>query len=584
MNGLNLTLTAARTDADLAAEFRAANPVDTYARRVVLGEIPAGKYHRLACVRHLKDRAREGRGDFPFRFVWEKADRFLRFMGKLKHYKGEWAGQFIAPTDFQVFRLGSIFGWRHETTGMRRFTTAYNELPRKQGKSLEAAVVAIYATFFEGEPGAEGYCLATKEKQAADVVFADIKRLIKSSGLTDRFTVQVKNVHHDPSASKLEPLGSDSDTLDGLNPHSITTDELHAFKNRGLLDVMESATGSRRNPLHYQITTAGNDPVSVCGDQHDYACKILDGVLQDVSTESFFVCIAHADLEDDWLDPETWKKANPHYGISVNPDDLLKLALKAKNMPSAAAEFKQKRLNLWVNADASWLSIEGWRAGQSAWSDESLAGEACWGGIDLSSKIDLTAFVLLFPPTKTRSQWRIRLWAFTPAETLRERAHRDRAPYQTWADAGYLTLCPAERIDYAQVLACIAEQKRRFRIQSIGYDPWNAENLATDLKGKALGFGENQVIEIPQNYGYLSQPSKGLAADVLGGQVDAGHNPLMDWCVSNAVVKPDEKDNIFPTKKRSRGRIDPVIATVIARAVYERVGMVERKRPSVTVI
>jgi phage terminase large subunit-like protein len=142
---------------DRALEFEPANPVDVYARAVALGQIPAGKYHRLACERHIRDRQRECRGDFPFEFVWEKAERFLRFMRKLKHYKGEWAGQTIQPSDFQVFRLGSIFGWRHQTTGMRRFTTAYNELPRKQGKSLEAAVVAIYVTFFEGEPGAEGY-------------------------------------------------------------------------------------------------------------------------------------------------------------------------------------------------------------------------------------------------------------------------------------------------------------------------------------------------------------------------------------------------------------------------------------------
>jgi len=264
----------------------------------------------------------------------------------------------------------------------------------------------------------------------------------------------------------------------------------------------------------------------------------------------------------------------------VKPDDLLKLALKAKNMPSAAAEFKQKRLNLWVNADAPWLSIEGWRAGQSEWSDQELLGDPCWGGVDLSSKIDLTAFVLLFPPTKTRKAWRVRLWAFTPKETLKDRAHRDRAPYPLWAEQGYLTLCPTERIDYAQVLACIAEQKTRFSVQAIGFDPHNAENLMNDLKAKPVAFGENQVIEIPQGYPYLSQPAKALEADVLGGTVDAGRNPLMDWCISNTVVQRDEKDNIFPTKKRSRGRIDPVVATVIARAVYERVGVVAKKRPS----
>lgn len=575
-----MTTLAAPTDsaAVLLDGWISRNPVDAYAARVVSGDVSAGKYHRLACERHIRDRQREGRGDFPYVFRWEMADRFLRFMQKLKHYKGEWAGQPIEPSEFQEFRLGSIFGWRHEVTGLRRFTTAYNELPRKNGKSLEAAVVAIYVTFFEGEPGSEGYCIATKEKQAADVVFADVKKLIKSSGLSKRLKVQVKNVHHEPSASKLEPLGSDSETLDGLNPQSITTDELHAFKSRGLIDVMESATGARRNPLHFQITTAGNDPVSVCGDQHDYACKILDGVLQDAATEAFFACIAHADPEDDWLDEATWRKANPHYGVSVKPDDMLKLALKAKNMPSAAAEFKQKRLNLWVNADAPWLSMEGWRKGQSAWTMESLAGEPCWGGMDLSSKIDLTAFVLLFPPKGTRLSWRALLWAFTPEETLIERAHRDRAPYLIWRDQRVLITSAGSRVNYGQVLDCIVEQKARFKIQAIGFDPYNAENLQNDLKAKAVSFGENQVIEVPQNYAQMSPASKDLEADVLGGLFDAGNNPLYAWAASNAIAPPDDKGNIFPSKKRSRGRIDPITATVIARAVYNRVGMTDKPK------
>lgn len=574
------TLSAPTEVGEILDGWRSANQVDAYAYRVACGDLPAGKYHRLSCVRHISDRRREGRGDFPFVFRWDAADRFLRFMRKLKHYKGEWAGQPIDPTEFQVFRLGSVFGWRHEDTGLRRFTTAYHELPRKQGKSLEAAIVAIYATFFEGEPGAEGYCIATKEKQATDMVFRDVKRLIQSSGLKSRLTVQVKNIHHEASASKLEPLGSDSETLDGLNPHSITTDELHGFKKRGLLDVMESATGSRRNPLHNQITTAGSDPVSVCGDQHDYACKILDGALRDAATEAFFACIAHADPDDDWLDEATWKKANPHYGISVKPDDMLKQALKAKNMPSAAPEFKQKRLNLWVNADAPWLSMDGWRHGQSEWALEELDGDPCWGGVDLSSKIDLTAFVLIFPPTKLRQSWRSLLWAFTPADTLLERSRRDRAPYPAWRDLKVLTTSHGKRIDYGQLLECIVEQKSRFRIQAIGFDPWNAENLQADLKGKTVGFGENQVIEIPQNYAQMSQASKDFEADVLGGQFDAGANPLYAWAASNAVAPPDDNGNIRPSKKRSRGRIDPVTAAVIARAVHNRVGMTERKKSS----
>jgi phage terminase large subunit-like protein len=544
------------------------DPIAVYARSVADGDLPAGKYHRLACQRHLRDLARQGEADFPYRFVYEQAQRFFTFAEKLKHYKGEWAGQPIRLTDFQKFRLGCVFGWR-TPDGLRRFTTAYNELPRKQGKSLEAAVVAIYVTFFEGEPGAEGYCLATKEKQASEVVFRDIKKLIQSSGLSKRLRVQVKNVHRDDTSSKLEPLGSDSETLDGLNPHSITTDELHAFKSRGLLDVMESATGARRNPLHFQITTAGDDPVSVCGDQHDYACKILDSIIADAATEAFFACIAHADEDDDWLDERTWRKANPHYGISVKPDDMLKLALKAKNMPSAAAEFKQKRLNLWVNASAPCLSTEGWRKGQTLWTPEDMAHESCYIGIDLASKIDLCAMALVFPPSAGRAQWRLIQYLWTPEDTLKDREHKDRAPYSTWVDRGWLRKSPGTRIDHALVRDAVLEARDTYQIEMIGFDPWHADALINTLVNED-GFAEDRVIAVPQTFQGMSSACLRMQAEILAGMVDARGCPVTAWSVANVAPATDGKDNLMFSKKKSRGRIDPVIAATIGMALWLR--------------
>ena len=540
------------------------NPVDDYARAVALGTLPAGKYHRLACVRHLKDRARENTPGFPFRFELPRADRFFRFAERLKHYKGEWAGKPIRLSPCQKFRLGSVFGWVHVETGLRRFSTAYNELPRKQGKSLEAAVVALYVTFFDGEPGAEGYCIATKRNQAK-LVFNDARQLVVSSGLRTRIDVLKSNLSRWKTAQKLEPLGADADSTDGLNPSLIITDEFHAHKNRDLIDVMESGTGARRQPLHFQITTAGDDPVSPCGDQHDYATKILEEVLEeDASTLSFFAFIAHADVDDDWLDERTWQKANPHYGISVKPDDMRKLALKAKNMPAAAAEFKQKRLNLWVNTDQPWLSMEGWRQGQGKLAREAflqlLLDRPCYVGIDLSSKIDLAAVAALFEPFGEDPRWRLLVEAFTPADTLDDRARRDRAPYGRWVEEGWLRKTSGNRIDYNALEACVRELDERFDLQGVGIDPWNAGNLVNDLT--AEGF---HVVEIPQTFAHLSAPSKEFEADVLDGHVDANSNPLVTWCASNAVVQRDGKDNIQPIKKRSRGRIDPIVAAILAR-------------------
>jgi len=537
------------------------NPIDRYAEAVTSGRVPAGIYHRRACERHQRDRARENTRAFPYRFDVARAERFFRFASNLRHYKGQWAGQLIALQPHQKFRLGSVFAWVHRKTGLRRFRTAYNEVPRKNGKSLEAAIVALYATFFDGEAGAEGYCIATKREQAK-IVFNDCRRLVQSSGLRSRIAVLTANLSREVSAAKLEPLGADRDSTDGLNPQLVTIDEAHAMKHRGLIDVMETATGARQQPLINWITTAGTDPFSPCGEQHDYACKVLDGIISD---ETLFAFIAHADLDDDPWDEATWRKANPNYAVSVLPDDLRALATKAQNMPPAAAAFKQKRLNLWVHTLTPWLSLDGWRRGQSTtWTLDDLHGEPCWIGIDMSSKIDLTAVVLVFPPSAAHLAWRIVPWCLTPEDTLDDRAHRDRAPYRHWLAltklGATLRTNPGNRIDQDLVRAMVTEAAGRFDVQEIGVDPWNAGNLMADLLDD--GF---RVVEVPQNLAQMSGPSKDFEADVLDGLVDAGNDPLMTWCVSNVVVQRDSKDNIYPTKKRSRGRIDPVIAALLGR-------------------
>jgi phage terminase large subunit-like protein len=543
--------------------------VDAYAHDVVDGRVPAGRYHRLACERHLRDRAREGTPAFPYRFDASSADRFFRFAGKLKHYKGEWAGTFITLQPWQRFRRGSLYGWVHIETGLRRFRTAYDEVPRKNGKTLELAICAVYTTFYDLEPGAEGYCLGTTRYQAG-FVFGDAKKLVRSSGLKVRLTVMTKNIHRADTDSKLEPLGANP--VDGLNPHFIGMDELHKWTTRDRIDVMETATGARRQPVMAQITTAGDDIVSVCGDQHDYACKILDQVLDD---ETFFAFIAHADVgiagvpDDDWTLEATAQKANPNYGVSIKPDDLRALRTKAIHMPGAAAAYQQDRLNIWVNTDAPWLSLEGWKRGQSRWLLEELRGQPCFGAIDLSSKIDLSAFALCFPPTATRTRWRYVVRCFTPADTLVARARRDRAPYLQWAEQTipgtpwpYLTTNPGNRIDQDVIRAAVNEARALFGfdIKQVGFDPWNAATIEQDLLDD--GF---EVIEIPQTLKHMSLPTKDFGADVLDGLVDVGGNPLMAHQASNVVVYEDGPENIKPVKKKSRGRIDGIVAAIMGR-------------------
>lgn len=545
-------------------------PVDAYARSVVLGAVPAGKYHRLACARHLKDRGREGMAAFPYRFDFALAERFYRFAAKLKHYKGEWAGQFIVLRPDQIFRKGVKYGWVHIETGLRRFRNSYEEIPRKNGKSLEMAVEMLYLTFFDGERGAAGYCAATKRDQAL-IVFGDCKKLAASSGLKTRLTLMASNIHDTRTDSKLEPLSADYNSMDGLNIHAACLDELHAMKTRGTIAVVETATGARRQPLINKITTAGDDPVSPCGDEHAYACQILDGVLDD---ETYFAFIAHADTDDDWTLPETAAKANPSYGISVNADDLKGKVVKAKGITAAAAEYKQKHLNIWENATAPCLSVEGWRKGQSKGMDREafaalVAHDPCYIGIDLASKIDLCDLTAMFPPRPGRSKTLWLKYTWTPADTLTERAHRDRAPYRSWVDAGWLRTTEGTRIDHDVVIAALLDLRSRFDIEQIGFDPWHADKLIEELV-KVHGFAETQVVAVPQTYAGMSSACLRVQADILAGEVDANGNPLAEWAVSNTVGQRDGKDNLMFAKGKSRGRIDPVIAPTIATALWLR--------------
>jgi phage terminase large subunit-like protein len=541
------------------------NPLDAYARSVVDGQVPAGKYHILSACRHLNDIARQGTPDFPFRFELAKAERFWKFAELLKHYRGKWSGQNIRLEPWQKFITGSLLGWIHTETGLRRFRTSFVQVGRKNGKTLTAAVVLLYLTFFDGEQGAAGYSVATKREQAR-IVFGDCRRLVQSSGLKDRIKVQVGRLSRDETASTLEALGADYSSTDGLSPSAVCVDEMHAMKDRGLLDVMETATSARQQPVIYEITTFGSDPVSPWGDQNDYSQKILEGVLVD---ESFFVFTAHADDSDDWTLPETARKANPNYGISVSPEDLAGKVLKAKGIPAAAASYRIKHLNVCISADAPWLSLDGWRKGQSVWSADDLAGQSCYVGVDLASKIDLCALVFVFPPAPGRAKWMVLPYVWTPAETVPERAHRDRAPYPTWIEQGYLLTTPGTTIDHGVIRDVLKAERERFDLEFIGFDPWHAHATITALKAED-GFTDQQVLEVRQGPLSLSAATVELGAQIADGNMDAGGSPLMAWCASNVVVEYDRNQNPVLSKKRSRNRIDPFSAIVNAMSLALR--------------
>jgi phage terminase large subunit-like protein len=387
-----------------------------------------------------------------------------------------------------------------------------------------------------------------------------------SPALAKRIAKFRDNMNVPGTASKFEPLGSDEDTLDGLNVHAAIVDELHAHKTRFVWDVLDTATAARRQPLMFAITTAGFNRESVCWKQHEHCEKVLEGVQEDDALIAF---IAALDPEDDWEDESLWPKANPNFGISVKADDLARKANKAKADPSALNSFLRLHLNRWTQTDTRWMPLEKWNAcsGYPA-SDPKLirqhlepclAGRRAFAGLDLSSKVDLTAFVLLFPPTEEDARWIALPTFWMPEDNVAERVKNDRVSYDVWIREGFIQATEGNVVDYDQVKAHIVRARDRFAIEEIAFDPWNATQLATQLQGEGL-----TMVEYREGFGSMSGPTKELMTLVLGKKLAHLGNPVLRWMASNLVVKTDEAGNIKPNKEKSIEKIDGIVALIMA--------------------
>ena len=427
--------------------------VTKYAKEVVAGNIPANELVILACKRHLNDLKKSKTKVFPYKFDVDLANRYLDFFDLLKHSKGELAGQPIHLELWQCFRIGSVFGWVHKETGLRRFFEAYHQVPRKNGKSTEAAGVGVELLTIDGEQGAEVYSAATKKDQAR-IIFDEAKRMVNASSHIKRhINIYQTNMSMPMSNSKFEPLSSDANSLDGLNIHGGIIDELHAHKTRDVYDVLVTATGARKQPLIWIVTTAGFNTNGICYEKYEYSVKVLKGVIED---DRFFCYIAQADENDDPFDENTWIKANPNIGVSCSLEDLRTKAKQAKEIPAALTNFMVKHLNMWVNAETAWMNMQKYKECEEANSDfdiSQLEGERCFCGVDLSATTDITSVNLEFPLHDGRYAWINH--CFLPEDGILEKERRDKVPYTAWAREGYITLTPGPTIDYEWIQSYI---------------------------------------------------------------------------------------------------------------------------------
>ena len=522
-----------------------------YAERVVAGEILACKLTRLACERFLRDLARD---DWQWRFDNDLADRACGFIECLPHIKGQWARQRLKITleDWQVFIVCNLFGWVSRETALRRFTTCYMEVARKNAKSTLAAGIGLYMLAADGEPGAEVYSAATTGDQAR-IVFDVARQMVlrEADFIRGGIDPQRHGLYMPDDARKFEPLNAEGSTLDGLNPHCTIIDELHAHKRRDVYDVLDTARGARDQSLLASITTAGSDRAGICYEQRTYVVKVLEGVFED---ERYFGVIYTLDDDDDWTDPAVWPKANPNYGVSVLPEDFERSAREAMNKPSAQNNFLTKRLNVWVNADSAWMDMRAWdRCADPTLNIDEFEGEDCIAAFDLASKVDIAAKVRLFQ--------RDGKYFVFGSYYLPEQAAEDgrNSQYSGWARMGRLIVTDGNVVDYERIESDLKEDAGRFSLIEAPYDPFQAMQFSQRMMSEGIN-----MVEMRPTVLNFSEPMKELEKLVLQGKLQHDGDPVLAWMVSNVVCHRDAKDNIYPRKEREENKIDGVVALIMA--------------------
>ena len=444
---------------------------------------------------------RKLKGYRPTKFMAEdshynkkSADYAVNFIECLCHTKGTWAGKKFELIDWQERIIRDVFGVL-KPNGYRQFNTAYVEIPKKQGKSELAAAVALLLTCGDGEERAEVYGCAADRQQAAIVfdVAADMVRMCPALSKRVKILTSQKRIIYIPTNSFYQVLSAEAYSKHGFNIHGVVFDELHTQPNRKLFDVMTKGSGdARMQPLYFLITTAGTDTHSICYETHQKAKDILEGRKID---PTFYPVIYGADESEDWTSPEVWKKANPSLGITVGMDKVEAACNSARQNPGEENAFRQLRLNQWVKQSVRWMPMEKWDACNAPVIPEFLRGRICYGGLDLSSTTDITAFVLVFPPTEDDETYSVLPYFWLPEETLPLRVRRDHVPYDVWERQGYLKTTEGNVVHYGFIENFIEELGKKFHIKEIAFDRWGAVQMSQNLED--LGF---TLVQFGQGY------------------------------------------------------------------------------------
>ena len=487
----------------------------------------------------------------------DAADYAVMFIESLCHTKGTWAGKPFELIDWQEQIIRDLFGVL-KPNGYRQFNTAYIEIPKKQGKSELAAAVALLLLCGDGEERAEVYGCAADRNQAKIVfdVAVDMVRFCPALSKRVKILESQKKITYLPTNSSYQVLSADVANKHGFNTHGVIFDELHTQPNRKLFDVMLQGSGdARMQPLYFLITTAGNDTNSICYEVHQKAIDIAEGRKVD---PTFYSVIYGAAEDEDWTDPKVWKKANPSLGITVGIDKVRAACESARQNPGEENAFRQLRLNQWVKQSVRWMPMDKWDACAFPVSEDDLEGRICYGGLDLSSTTDITAFVLVFPPLDEEDKYYILPYFWIPEETLDLRVRRDHVPYDLWERQGTLMTTEGNVVHYGYIEKFIEQLGERFNIREIAFDRWGAVQMVQNLEG--MGF---TVVPFGQGFKDMSPPTKELMKLVLEERIAHGGHPVLRWMMDNIYIRTDPAGNIKADKEKSTEKIDGAIATIM---------------------
>lgn len=563
------------------------HPVTQYAEKILSGEIAAGRLIHLACKRHLDDL--ENGHKRGLHFDEERANHVLDFFPTfLRHNEGRYAGEPFALMPWQVFVVGSLFGWL-KADGYRRYRHAYIEMPKGSGKTPTASGIALYGLTMDGEFGGEIYCSAVTQKQA-EIAFRDCKNMSEKSIFASRLVIGEHNIAFPETNSFIRPISSEKRSLDGKRVYMAIIDEIHEHATPIVVEKMVAGNKGRMQPLNIEITNSGWDRTSVCWSHHEDSRLILEDVNQDDTWFAFIAtldvcvkCLAEGKTQptddcadcDHWWEEKNWLKANEALGITVTYDYLRSEVDKALRMPSKALSVKRLNFAIWTESESHWMPLDEWDKCDQPVNLDQLAGRVCYAGLDLADSFDTCSLVLCFPPRDESERYLLSLKVWIP-EDMKHRTEKERGRFHVWIKQGLVEATPGSIIDRRSIMQYLVEAKQKFNLREVAIDLWGLRGLDNELAetgGFTVDEKEAQRSQrtllhgFGQGFASMSEPTKKFLSAVLSGQISHGGNSVFRWMAGNAVAEQDPAGNIKLHKGKSTEKIDGIIAAIMAYEV-----------------